>query len=290
VQLTDLTHLSPAEAHQKVAYVQFKIWYEQYKENFFVKDPRPEYYLRNELRAYWAGHITEFHGWTNPIGQVADWVIEKVDETLRWLWDNIMKPGIEAIVSGFTGIWNTIKSKAEDVWNKVVDIYNKAVDIFNYVTQTIYQKLLDAWNWLKDIGSTIYSKASEAIQIVQTWLTEKATEIVSSISAVVQGIISSVSEVVNTVWTNISAALGTVQTVITNAWNSLTEFISGKLETITKALSALPQSIAAGFQSAVSFLYDILKNVWDKVIVPVGEKVKGALEWIAERLQDVFWQ
>lgn len=287
--MTDLTHLSPAEAHQKVAYVQFKIWYEQYKENFFVKDPRPEYYLRNELQAYWAGHITEFHGWTDPIGQVADWVIDKVDETLRWIWDNIMKPGINTIVGGFKWIWDTTKSKVEEVWNKVVNIYNKAVDIFNYVTQTIYQKLLDAWNWLKDIGSTIYSKASEAIQIVQTWLTEKATEIVSSITAVVQGIISSVSEVVNTIWTNISAALGTVQGVITNAWNSLTEFISGTLETITKALSALPQSIAAGFKSAVSFLYDILKNVWDKVIVPVGTKVKDALEWIAQRLQDVFY-
>jgi len=287
--MTDLSHLSPAEAHQKVAYVQFKIWYEQYKENFFVKDPRPEYYLRNELQAYWAGHITEIHGWTNPIGQVAEWVVNEVRSTFNWFWENVIRPGFEKIIDAASWIWKSIKSVVNSILEWVRSVYNTAKNIYFAVTQTVMYYLKAVWNWLKNIGSTVYSKVREALNVVWEWVQKAASLVVEKMLESMKTYFGLYRTVVEAVRDFLAGLIEKLHSATESAWHSLTEFISGKLETITRALSALPQSIVAGFKSAVSYLYDILKSIWDKVIVPVGTKVKDALEWIAQRLQDVFY-
>ncbi|MCD6572043.1 MAG: hypothetical protein J7K62_02090, partial [Thermoplasmata archaeon] len=272
--MTDLSHLSPAEAHQKVAYVQFKIWYEQYKENFFVKDPRPEYYLRNELQAYWAGHITEIHGWTDPIGQVANWVVDEVRSIFSWFWENVIRPGFEKIIDAASWVWKSIKSVVNSILEWVRSLYNTAKNIYFAVTQTIMYYLKTAWNWLKNIGSTIYTKVREALSVVWEWVQKAASLVVGKMYESMKLYFGLYRTVIEAMRDFLAGMIEKLHSATESAWHSLTEFISGKLETITKALSALPQSIAAGFKSAVSYLYDILKDVWDKVIVPVGTKVK----------------
>jgi len=288
LEIKDLSHLSPAEAHQKVAYVQFKIWYEQTIKTPFVKDPRPEYYLRNELAAFWEGRIKEFHGWTDPVGQVAEWVVEKVKDMLSWFWENVFKPGIETIIGAFRWIWDSIKSKVESAWDWILSVYNKLVDVYNYLTRTIYDYLRDAWSWLRDIGSTIYSKVREALNVVWEWVQEAASFIVEKTLESMKVYFGLYQTIIEAVRDFLAGLIEKLHSATESAWHSLTEFISGKLETITKALAALPQSIAAGFKSAVSYIYDILKAIWDKVIVPVGTRIKDALEWIAHKLHDIF--
>jgi len=286
--INDLSHLSPAEAHERVAYVQFKIWYEQYKENFFIKDPRPEYYLRNELQAFLQGYIQEFHGWTDPVGQVAEWVVEKVKEMLQWFWENVFQPGISAIVNATSWIWDAIKSKVEDAYNWILNAYNKAVDIYNYITQTIYEKLRQVWEWLKDIGSTVYNKVREALNIVYDWLREVASDVTQKMIENLKANLEIYKHAINAVYEGLKFLIEKLHAATESAWHSVAELISGKLEVITHALAALPQSIAAGFKTAISYLYDILKGVWNSVIMPVGNKVLEGLEWIGHKLLEIF--
>ncbi len=246
--------------------MQFKIWYEQTIAVPFVKDPRPEYYLRNELAAFWEGRIKEFHGWTDPIGQVASWVVEKVKEMLSWFWENVFRPGIETIIGAFSWIWS----------------------IYNYITSTIISYLRDAWNWLKDIESTIFSKVREALNVVERWVKEAASFILEKMLESMKAYFNLYKAAAEMIRDFLAGLIEKLHSATESAWHSLTEKVSGAFETITKALAALPQSIAAGFKSAISFIYDILKAIWDKVIIPIGTNIKDALEWIAHKLHDVF--
>ena len=289
LEVNDLSHLTPSEAHQKLAYVQLRLWQEQYAENFFVKDPRPEYHLKYELQAYWKGYISEIHGWTNPIGQVAQWVVDKVKEMLSWFWENVFQPGISALLNAASSVWNAIKSKVEDLWNRVISIYNKIVDVYNYITLTLYQKLSDAWNWLKDIGSTIYNKAREALNVVWGWVQDAGRFVINAVLDAMKLHFEIQRKFFELALNAVKSVVEKLHEASQSAWHSLTEAISGGFETVTKAFAALPQTIAAAFQTAVSYVYDVLKNVWDKVLVPFGSTLKDALTWFAQKIQDMFF-
>ena len=75
---------------------------------------------------------------------------------------------------------------------------------------------------------------------------------------------------------------------ITKAWESITESISGAFETLVKAVAGLPQVIAGAFQNAISFLGDVLKHVWQDIFVPIGQKIMEGMQWIANKLGELF--
>ena len=287
--VNDLSHLTPSEAHRKVAYVQLRLWQEQYKENWFIKDPRPEKYLKYELAAFYQGYIDEIHGWTDPIGQVADWAIKETHEMLLTLWNDVFQPGISAIVSGFSWIWNSIKDTAGSIWDWVQDIYNKLVEVDAYIAGTIFTYLHDAWNWLRNIKTVIYHEARGAVNLVYWWLKDAETAVVNSMLRALKTYVGFLRGIWDAGFSVVRAAIQNLHEATESAWHSLVETVSGKFEALTHALSALPHSIAAGFQTAISYLYDVLKRVWGSVILPAGHKIVDALKWIANKLVSAFY-
>jgi hypothetical protein len=120
--LNDYSHLSQEEARAKLVHVAHRIYSEQFHEQFFVRDPRPELYLKYELSAFWEGRIQEFHGWSDPLGQALRYVYDSLTDWFDWFWTWVIRPGIELIVGGFRWIWNNAVSWARSAYNKALDV------------------------------------------------------------------------------------------------------------------------------------------------------------------------
>jgi hypothetical protein len=243
-QVNDYSFLTPEEARKKLLTIANRVYGEQYHSGFFVRDPDPINYLKNELRAYWEGTIREFHGWTDPLGQALQYVYDQLTNWFWGFWRDTIKPGIEWILSGFRWLWDTAKDYA-------IAAYNKAVQIAG-----------DIWSAAYSAGNWVYEKVSGGI----SWL---------------EGKLSAARD-----W--IGSRIDYVKDYLGSAWKDLTTRVSGAFETLTGQVAALPQVIASGFQSAISFLGDVLKRVWDETIAPLGQAIKQGAEWFAGILVTAF--
>lgn len=288
IVVNDYSNLSPEEARARVVHLQHRIFTEQFHKQFFVRDPRPEYYLKYEIAAFLDGRIKEFYGWNDPIGQAFDFVYDRLTWWFRDFWYYTMEPSIEWILDGFRWIWDSAVSWARSAYNKAVDVWNKVVDVYNYVKYTIYSTLRDVWEMLAGIGATIYNKAREAINVVWDWIQSGMSWLWSQINNVVLpfikehyllllGPIGAIAETVKAFWPQLQ-----------QVWDGITTTVSGAFETLSKQMAALPQAIASGFQSAVSYFKDVFTSIWNDVLVPFGQGLAEGLQWIASQLEQAF--
>jgi len=290
IAVNDFSHLDPREAHRKVVQLAHRIYAEQFHSQFFVKDPRPELYLKYEIRAFLEGTIQEFHGWTDPIGQALDFVYDRLTSWFWSFWYNTIRPGIDAIVSGFRWLWDSAVSWARSAYNKALDVYYKVMEVYSYVRYTVYSTIQSIWSTLQGIGSTIYSKAREAINVVWSWLIQLWYNYIQpGVQAIVGGF--------KWIWDNtLSFAQSAVTwaqnayNAINQAWNSIVEKVSGAFEALSKQMAALPQAIGSAFQSAISYIYDTFKRIWDDILAPFGEALMDKIRGILDTIGSVLWQ
>jgi len=286
--INDYSNLSPAEARTRAVQLQYRIFTEQFNSRFFIRDPRPEYYLRYEITAWYEGRISEFHGWTDPLGQARDYIVDTVKGWVEWFWTWTIKPGISAIVSGFEWIWDSAISWARDAYNRAVDVWNKLTDVYNYVRYTIYSTLQNIWHSLYGIGTTVASAARSAINVVWTWLLQLWTNYIQpGVSAIIGGFRWLWDRAVEFAQNAVIWAKNSYNAVL-GAWSGIVESVSGAFETLSQQVVALPQAIGAAFQSAVSYLRDVLGAVWNDILVPFGQTLAEGLEWIAGQLTSIF--
>jgi len=287
--VNDFSFLKPEEARQRYVQLANRIFAEQFHGDFFVKDPRPEYYLRYEIAAFFAGTIKEFHGWNDPLGQAKQWIIDHLTSWFRDFWNWTMRPGIHAIVSGFEWIWDSAVSWARDAYNKAVDVYNRIEDVFDYLRWTLYQKLEDVWNILRDIGGTVYTYASRAVQTVRVWIQEGSSWIWDKITNVVLPFIKQHYLLLLGPLGQTLDLLKTFFPQLDKIWNGITERVHGIFETVSKQMAALPQAIAGGFHSAIAYLKDILKQLWNEILAPFGNVIKSAVSSVLDKIGDLMW-
>jgi len=288
VVVNDYSNLSSEEARAKVIHLQHRIFAEQFHKQFFVRDPRPEYFLKYEIAAFLEGRIDEFHGWNDPLGQALDFVYDRLT---AWFWDFwywTIRPGIEWILDGFRWIWDSAVSWARDAYKKAADVWYKVMDVYNYVRYTVYSTLRDVWNMLAGIGSTIYSRVREAINVVWSWLLQLWHNYIQpGVRYILNGF--------RWLWEQAAAFAQQAVTwaqnaynTIKDAWDDIVEQVSGAFERLSKQMAALPQAIASGFQSAISYLKDVFTAIWNDVLVPFGKGLIESLQWIASQLEQAF--
>ena len=267
----------PEEAYRKLTYLQIRLWHEQYAVNFIVQDLRPEQILKNEIQAYWEGRIQEIHGWANIIDQIVEAIVDAVRGPLRWLWNTFIRPALTTILTwlkenipplyetivetlkhvrnvGVTliGVYNVLK---KDVLDFLGGIWHTALSTVSYLKETIWGILKGIWNFLQTAFQTIqqlFSKIRFEVGAEQKWTREHLKSV----------ILESTTD---------------LRKAQEKAWKDIVEKVSGAFETLSQQVAALPQAIAAGFQTAVSFIYDILKGIWEEVILPFGQTIVEGL-------------
>jgi len=248
IVVNDYSNLSPEEARAKIIHLTHRIFTEQFHHSFFVKDPRPEYYLKYEIQAFLDGRISEFHGWNDPLGQALDFFYERLTWWFRAFWDWTMKPGIEWILDGFRWIWDSAVYWAREAYNRILSVRDWLLDLWYVYIRPGVSAIVGGFKWL-------WEQAANFAQDAVTWARN---------------------------------AYNTIQ----QAWSGIVEQVSGAFEALSKQMAALPQAIGAAFQSAITYIYEPLKKIWDDVLVPFAETIKdkalelinSASNWLYEHL------
>jgi len=288
VEVNDYSSLTEREARERYIKLANRIFAEQFHQDFFIKDPRPERYLKFEIIAFWEGRIQELHGWTDPLGQAARWIVDRVRDVLSWLWTSLIRPGVQAIFNGFRWLWDAAVNWARNAYNAAISVWNKVINIYAFLTGTLFSTVQHIWNTLAGIGRVVYDNVRSALSVVRdVFVTVWNIYIKPGVEAIIGGFRWLWDAAVEWAQKAVTWAQNAYN-AITKAWESITESISGAFETIVKAVAGLPQVIAGAFQNAVSFLGDVLKQVWQSIFVPIGQKIMEGMQWIATKIGEVF--
>jgi len=287
MQYTDLSHLTPAEAHNKVSYLALKLYMDQYNVNFFIKSPLPEQYLKNELLAYWEGRISEIHGWEDPLGQAVKKILESVGDMLDSLWEDTISPALGNLISPISDVLDTVKKNVEG-FPDFVDFVKDFVDGFSdAVSAVVVDAVSTVQTWIDDAVSGIPDLMSPYFTTVQDLITaswEGITESVSgtleiitkgfealpqSIAAGFQNAISYLGDVLGAFWTNTLVPFGEeIKDAFWQALNAVGDMMAGLITTmINMAKSYAPISPTNAEDFAV--------NV-SKIVLTTGIGLGGA--------------
>ena len=179
------------EVRRKHVSLAWQLFYEQQKVNFVVQHPIPEERLRIEVRAFWRGQLEILTGWADPLGQVKDWIVDRVKDLLEWLWNHLIRPGVELIIgilrtglewliNGVRWIVDAISSVVGSVWDWLRSVGQAIYNVVISIVQQIWQHLQNLWS---------------SIQSGLNWLAGELTKATAWIWESLQGLFSALGEV-----------------------------------------------------------------------------------------------
>jgi len=261
-----VVELPPQEARRKLAYLQVRLWHEQYSVNWLIQDLRPEVLLKNELVAYWEGRVSEVHGWTNIIGQIVDAIVTPIRNALTWFWNSIIQPGLEAALNGLT--WIAERAR---------DLILAGLQLAAQVGGWLYNAISNAVNWIGEAVSRVWSYLVETVSGALEAISRALAAIPQAIAAAFQSAISYIATIISDVgrravefftWLGrevYEAIMGAVRWVwdrLTEIWNSFWNSLVYLCTTASKALMrgewqfaftiAVPYMLTGGSASAVA--------------------------------------
>ena len=289
MQVNDFSYLSPEEAREKVRYIISRVYAEQFHSRF-VKDIRSDVYLRNEIHAYLQGWIPEMHGWNDVLGQIWDAISQPLSDFMNWFWNNVIKPGVNTIVSGFKWLWDAAKSAAENAYNTAKDIFTKVASIYSYITEKIWNTLNTVWDSLKNIGSTIWNNLQSYLSYIRNAVISIWDKYIKpGISAIVsayKGLWDAALNVAKSAWNGIVSVGNTLK----SAWDSILKDFHSFGEKLWGWIKALPNALGSAFEAAMGVLKDIAQWIWDHVLVPAGQAIANGLKWVFDKIGNLLWQ
>lgn len=269
---------SPEEASKKLAYMQLKIWYEQYRQNFIIQDLRPEQILKNELQAYWEGRIEEIHGWANVVDQIVSTITEAIREPLEWLWKTFIKPALDTILTWLKENIPQLYGILISAYQTARDIYITASQILTYIQKDIVEFLSNIWNmavsatlWLKDILWNMIINIWNFLRNTWNTLQQLLSNIRFEIGAELKTHRKEIEGRILKTETNLRETMEKI-------WKDTVEKVSGAFEALSQQVAALPQTIAAAFQTAISFIYDVFQTIWNEILVPFAQTIVTVLQ------------
>jgi len=287
--VNDYSHLSPEEAQKRYVHVANRIFTEQFHEDFFIKDPRPEQHLRYELQAFWQGTIQTMHGWTDPLGQALEKLESWFSAFLEWFWENVIRAGILTILHGFDYIWN-----GAYWWAK--NAYDWIEKVWNYINTTLFSMIsglraaVEAlYAYLYNLPAQMGTIVANAVQNVSGWLASAITELLipkfTEIFSAYKAFWDQMPYLIDRNWQETQS----VSEKLDSVWDDITTQISGAFETLSHQVAALPQAIANAFSSAMEVLKAKLNELWNEVLVPFGRTLVEGVSAVGEQLGNIFF-
>ncbi|MBW2672789.1 MAG: hypothetical protein JRD89_05125 [Deltaproteobacteria bacterium] len=265
LEIHDYSALSAEEAQRRLVHVAHRILAEQYHEQFFIKDPRPEQYLKYELQAFWEGTIQELHGWTNPVGQAIYNLQKWFSSYFSWFWENYVWGNFQIIMDWFERLWR---------------------DAVSYM-QLAYLTVLDMQRWLFDLTAQISVAVAEGVRYAASdiaWAVQmRLVPAIQGIFEVYKAFWDKMPYLIDRNWRETQSVSGKLDAV----WNDITTQISGAFETLSQQAAALPQAVASGFQNAMLVLKDVFATIWNEVLVPFGGTLAEGVSAVGEQLGNV---
>ena len=218
---------------------------------------------------------SSLHGIMDPIGQLKDWLYDRLKELASWFAD--------AVHSVFEAFWNsivkpvvdTIKTAVDNVWSFIQQVPGTVTDMITWLEEQIG----GVWSWIqqnivKPLGEALGNLVKEVrngIDTVVGFFTETLPRYFERLPQMVENAVAGA-------WDWIQQH---IVKPLTEAFQRLSDLVSKGIDTLTKFFTeTLPQYVS----QIPSKIQDALAGVWDWIQQNIIDPLSRAFHELTQRL------
>jgi hypothetical protein len=216
-------------------------------------------YYSFDVKQAWEDGIRQW--WEGRHSPLVD-ILGPVKDALRWFWDNILRPPLEALLSGLR-------------W-----ALEKAIGAVRWAVDGIASTLGSVWDYLRGLGSWIWAQVSGGL----SWLWDR-------VQAGISWVWGKVQEGLSWLWDQARAGFEAVKGGLSWLWSELKSGLEWVYKGIAAMMSGVAEYIVSGLRGLLSifekigeWIWNALKAgaewIWDHLIKPVAEGIAKIWEAI----------
>jgi len=207
--------------------------------------------------------ITELNlgGWTNPIGQLKDWIVEKLAAAASAVWGLIQKA------------WDGIIKAIHTYVSTIASIVTWVKDNLTKVADWVWAKISAAWDAIiKGIQATV-----GAISSAVTWIRDN------------------LGKIADWVWDKLRAAwdaiIRGIQTTVGTIWSTLKDFAEkawGVLQRVGAIVMDAVGAVATAIFGAIKDFLAALANVVWTAVKALASAIEAAFGWVHDKIRSAI--
>jgi len=208
----------------------------------------------------------ELHGIMDPIGQLQDWLYDRLQELTSWF--------SATVESVFTNIWELTIKPFLDTMSSTID------SIWNYIQQ-VPGTVTGLLGWLEDSISSVWDWIQENV------LDPLTSALNSMITTVSEGFDSISKFFTETLPSYFAQIPDMISEAVSGAWDWIQNNIIDPLTQAFNTLSTLASQVAAAIQGIPSLIQDALASAWKWIQDYVLTPLSGAISTILDRISEI---
>lgn len=193
-------------------------------------------------------------------------VIGDVFDGIALVWDNVLKPTIDFIISLFGDLFTNTEKNFGGMQNKISDVMRFIGDIIKQVLDTV-------WALWEDNGSEIMSF------VRTTW-----TTISDIVSGVVNVVLTLIQKNMPLIQDRINQAMAAIRIAFEVVWGAVKIIVGTSLELVKGIVNTALALLNGDTEGALNTIRDTFTRVWDNIKSSVSGIVDGMLSAINDYL------
>lgn len=179
--------------------------------------------------------------------------------------------------------WDTIKTKAIEIWGAISDWFGKTLkgigDFFSGLWKGITNTFSSVGKWFSDRFNEALTAIKNVFGAIGKWFSDRWSDITKAFSNVGKWF----SDVFSGAWRNITNAFSSVGNWFSNRWNDITRAFSSVGSWFGNVFSGAWTNVKNVFSSVGSFfggVWDTITNKFSSIGSAVGDAVSGAFKTV----------
>ena len=157
---------------------------------------------------FWRGEIQRLSGWTDPVGQALNAILEPIKGVVTWVWDHLIRPGVELIISGvkfvlsgISGVVQGIASTLQTVWASILAGLNALGSTVSSGLGWLGGELTKATSWIWKQMEGFFSSLGGVLKQIGTWIvTAIRTHVVDPILALLKPVFEGLGSLIGAIF------------------------------------------------------------------------------------------
>ncbi|KPV62499.1 MAG: DNA polymerase [Candidatus Bathyarchaeota archaeon BA2] len=261
---------------------------ELYEVNEFVKDHIPQ------ILYEW-----EIGGWTDPLGQLINWLWEQVSGAIDDLWRKI-SPYIDTarsiVVSSLTSVVDSAKSHLYSAISTVSSIVSSISAGLTSLTDYVYGAFSTVQIAISTLGANISVVITSAISTLSA-LISSVGDLVVGVPATIAGFIYDLSDIISASIAGIVSSISSLGDTFVSSFTSLWESIAGYVDAISESFSGFVDTIVTSITKFATDLGEGITNIantildaFSSAIVTIGTTITQIITEISSLGELLFQQ
>lgn len=190
--------------------------------------------------------------------------------------------GVTAVIVGLVAIgvalwqnWDTIKAKANEIWNNICTTISNFVKMVKDTVKKDFEQLKQnitiIWNAIKSAASTVWNGIKTTISNVVNTIKSKVTSIWNAIKSTTSSVFNGIKSVTSSIWngikSSISSVVNTIKSTVSSVWNG----ISSITRSVFNSIKSVTRSVWNGIKTAITTPITAAKNTVKRIV----DQIKG---------------